>query len=57
MALRQEHRPLAAEAPFSKATKLLKLDQARGEGRFETRREAIMREEIRRRKRLLSGSR
>jgi hypothetical protein len=46
MAVRQEHRALTG-GHLSKATKVVKPDQARGEDRFETRREGIRPEEIR----------
>lgn len=47
VALRQEHRALAARGHLSKATKVITPDQARGEDRLETGREGIRPEEIR----------
>jgi len=47
IALRQEHRALAAGARSSKATKVVTPEQACGEEGFETRREGISPEEIR----------
>ena len=46
MALRQEHRVLAAGGHLSKAAKVIKPDHARGEDRLETGREGIRPEEI-----------